>query len=132
MLGNAWASLRIIPKPLFAFEISPLIWVLNFNFSPRCIRRCFWLEVWATGDSLKKIVGWFRIVYLQEKMASCACLFISGLIKIFQWKARSNIFLRSSFKKFAHSVAFHTVENNEVSSTNNFADYFKFSGGSLM
>ena len=55
-------------------------------------------------------------------MASCACLFISGLINIFQWKAHSNIFWRPSFKKFADSVAFHTVENKEVSSTNNFAD----------
>ena len=43
----------------------------------------------------------------------------------------SYIFLRFSFNKFADSVALYTVENNEVSSANNFAD-FKFSGRSLM
>ena len=44
----------------------------------------------------------------------------------------SYIFLRFSFNKFADSVALYTVENNEVSSANNFAYDFKFSGRSLM
>ena len=65
-------------------------------------------------------------------MTFCACLVISGLNNIFQLKANSDIFLRSSFNKFADSVALYTVENNEVSSANNFADDFKFSGRSLM
>ena len=65
-------------------------------------------------------------------MTSCACLAMSGLNSIFQLKTHSNIFLRSSFNKFADSVALYTVENNEVSSANNFADDFKFSERSLM
>ena len=65
-------------------------------------------------------------------MTSCACLVTSGLNNIFQLKAHSDIFLRSSFNKFEDSIALYTVENNEVSSANNFAGDFKFSGRSLM
>ena len=47
-------------------------------------------------------------------------------------KAHSNIFLRSSFNKFADSDKLYTAENNEVSSANNLADNSNFSGRSLM
>ena len=45
-------------------------------------------------------------------MTSFACLVIPGLNNIFQLKAHSDIFLRSSFNKFADSVALYSVENN--------------------
>ena len=45
-------------------------------------------------------------------MTSFACLVIPGLNNIFQLKAYSDIFLRSSFNKFADSVALYSVENN--------------------
>ena len=57
---------------------------------------------------------------------------MSGLNNIFHLKAHSDIFLRSSFNKFADSDKLYTVENNEVSSANNLADDSKFSGRSLM
>ena len=88
----------------YPYAIFSLMWVLKFNFSSKCIRRCFWHEVLAIGVSLKKI-GWFSIVLLWEQMTFCACLVISGLNNIFQLKANSDIFLRSSFNKFADSVA---------------------------
>ena len=54
---------------------------------------------------------------------------MSGLDNMFHLKAHFNIFLRSSFNKFADS---YTVENNEVSSANYIDDDSKFSGRSLM
>ena len=57
---------------------------------------------------------------------------MSGLNNIFHLKAHSNIFLRSSFNKFADSDKLYTVENNEVSSADNLADDSKFSGRSLI
>ena len=53
---------------------------------------------------------------------------MSGLDNMFNLKAHFNIFLRSSFNKFADS---YTVENNEVLSVNH-VDDSKFSGRSLM
>ena len=57
---------------------------------------------------------------------------MSGLNIIFHLKTHSNIFLRSSFNKFADSDKLYTVENNEVSSANNLADDYTFSRRSLM
>ena len=54
---------------------------------------------------------------------------MSGLDNMFNLKAHFNIFLRSSFNKFADS---YTVENNEVSSVNHVDDDSKFSERSLM
>ena len=47
---------------------------------------------------------------------------MSGLRDTFHLNAHSNIFLRSSFNKFAHFDKSYTIENNEVSSANNLAD----------
>ena len=57
---------------------------------------------------------------------------MSGLNNIFHLKVHSNIFSRSLFNKFADSDKLHTVENNEVSSSNNLADHSEFLGRSLM
>ena len=57
---------------------------------------------------------------------------MSELNNFFHLKAHSDIFLRSSFNKFADSDKSYTVEYNEVSSANNLADDSKFSGRSLM
>ena len=65
-------------------------------------------------------------------MTSWTCLVISGLKRISNLKSHSDIFLRSSFDKFADPDESYTVENKEVSSANNLADDFKFLGRSLM
>ena len=61
-------------------------------------------------------------------MTSSACLVMSGLNNISHFKAH----LRSPLNKFADSVKSHTVENDELPSTNNIAEDSKFSERSLI
>ena len=70
---------------------------------------------------LLKVKGeWDVIDLLQEKTTSSACLEISGLKLVFQWKAHFVILVKSLFKSFVAFLILCTVANSEVSSTNSF------------
>ena len=47
-LGNTWANLLISPIPLLALAMF-FTWWLKFNFSSKCIPKCFWQVVCTTG-----------------------------------------------------------------------------------
>ena len=64
-----------------------LMWVLKFNFSSKCIPRCFWHEVWATGASLKKIVGWLlTLCFCKKKWLLVLIWLYQGWITSSNWK----------------------------------------------
>ena len=65
-LGNVCLSYLIIEIPLLTLHKIVSICILKFNFSSRCIPRCFWCEAVSTGISLKNIFGWAELSFFLE------------------------------------------------------------------
>ena len=130
--GRTFCSLQLIPIVLFTFDSTLLRCSSKFSFLWSCIPKCFWKLAWATGMLLKVKGRWDAIDILREKIISWACLDISGLKLIFQWKAHFVILVKSLFKSFVALTILRTIANIEVSYANSFELYWRPSDKSLI
>ena len=76
--------------------------------------------------------GWARTFDLQLNMTCCASLVVSELKFIFHWWARVLMSSKSLLIWFALAYGSVTVENNDLSSANNFGFEVRLSARSLI